>query len=33
MAIADNPFTPELRSDPRFGAFCKKIGVPFPPEV
>ena len=31
MAIVDNPFTRELRSDPRFGAFCKKIGVPFPP--
>ena len=31
MAILDNPFTRELRSDPRFGAFCKKIGVPFPP--
>jgi serine/threonine-protein kinase len=30
MAIMDNPFTRELRSDPRFGAFCKKIGVPFP---
>ena len=30
MAIVDNPFTRELRSDPRFGAFCKKIGVPFP---
>jgi TolB-like protein/Flp pilus assembly protein TadD len=31
MALLDNPFTRELRSDPRFGAFCKKIGVPFPP--
>jgi len=31
MAVVDNPFTRELRSDPRFGAFCKKIGVPFPP--
>ena len=31
MAIVDNPFTRELRSDPRFGAFCKKIGVPYPP--
>jgi serine/threonine-protein kinase len=31
MAVVDNPFTRELRSDPRFGAFCKKIGVSFPP--
>ena len=31
MAMLDNPFTRELRSDPRFGVFCKKIGVPFPP--
>ncbi len=31
MAIVDNPFTRELRSDPRFSAFCKKIGVPYPP--
>ena len=33
MAIVDNPFTRELRSDPRFGALCKKIGVPLPPEA
>ena len=31
MAIIDNPFTRELRSDPRFGAFCKKVGLPPPP--
>ncbi len=28
MAINDNPFTRELRSDPRFAAFCKKVGLP-----
>jgi TolB-like protein/Flp pilus assembly protein TadD len=27
MAVIDNPFTRELRSDPRFAAFCKKVGV------
>ncbi|MGI9114851.1 MAG: tetratricopeptide repeat protein [Chthoniobacterales bacterium] len=32
MAMIDNPFTRELQSDPRFGAFCKKLGLPFPPE-
>ena len=31
MAIIDNPFTRELRSDPRFVAFCKKVGLPQPP--
>ena len=31
MAIIDNPFTRELRSDPRFAAFCKKVGLPVPP--
>ena len=31
MAIIDNPFTRELRSDPRFAAFCKKVGLPLPP--
>ncbi len=31
IAIIDNPFTRELRSDPRFGAFCRKIGLPWPP--
>jgi len=31
MAISDNPFTRELRSDPRFVAFCKKVGLPWPP--
>ena len=31
MAIIDNPFTRELRSDPRFVAFCKKVGLPWPP--
>jgi len=31
MAIIDNPFTRELRSDPRFAAFCKKVGLPSPP--
>ena len=31
MAIIDNPFMHELRSDPRFGAFCKKVGLPWPP--
>ncbi len=31
MAIIDNPFTHELRSDPRFGAFCKKVGLTWPP--
>ena len=31
MSIVPNAFTRELRSDPRFGAFCKKIGVPYPP--
>jgi TolB-like protein len=31
MAIIDNPFTRELRSDPRFAAFCKKVGLPWPP--
>jgi TolB-like protein len=31
MAIIDNPFTHDLRSDPRFGEFCKKVGVPWPP--
>ena len=30
MAIIDNPFTRELRSDPRFAAFCKKVGLPSP---
>lgn len=28
MAINDNPFTRELRSDPRFIAFGKKVGLP-----
>lgn len=27
----DNPFTRELQSDPRFGAFCKKVGFASPP--
>ncbi len=31
MAIIDNPFTRELQSDPRFGALCKKVGLPWPP--
>ena len=31
MAMIDNPFTRELRSDPRFVAFCKKVGLPWPP--
>jgi serine/threonine-protein kinase len=31
MAIIDNPFTRELQSDPRFGAFCKKVGLLWPP--
>ena len=31
MAIIDNPFTSELRSDSRFVAFCKKVGLPWPP--
>jgi serine/threonine-protein kinase len=31
MAIIDNPFTRELRSDARFGEFCTKIGLPSPP--
>ena len=30
MAIIDNPFTHDLRSDPRFGEFCKKVGIPWP---
>lgn len=28
MAINDNPFTRELRADPRFMAFRKKVGLP-----
>lgn len=28
MAINDNPFTRELRADPRFVAFRKKVGLP-----
>ena len=31
MAIIDNPFTRELQSDPRFGTFCKKVGLAWPP--
>ena len=31
MAIIDNPFTRALQSDPRFAAFCKKVGLPSPP--
>ena len=31
MAIIDNPFTRALQSDPRFAAFCKKVGLPPPP--
>ena len=31
MAIIDNPFTRTLQSDPRFAAFCKKVGLPSPP--
>ncbi|MFI4970592.1 MAG: tetratricopeptide repeat protein [Lysobacterales bacterium] len=31
IAIIDNPFTRELRADPRFGAFCRKVGLPWPP--
>ncbi len=31
MAINDNPFTRELRSDPRFAAYCKKAGLPHAP--
>lgn len=31
MAIIDNPFTRELRADPRFAAFCKKVGLALPP--
>ena len=31
MAIIDNPFTRELRSDPRFAAYCKKVGLHWPP--
>jgi len=27
MAIIDNPFTRELRADPRFAVFCKKVGL------
>jgi TolB-like protein len=30
MAIIDNPFTGALRSDPRFGEYCSKIGLPSP---
>jgi TolB-like protein/Tfp pilus assembly protein PilF len=30
MAIIDNPFTRELRSDPRFGELCRKLGLPPP---
>ena len=30
MAIIDNPFIRELRSDPRFAAYCKKVGLPPP---
>lgn len=30
MAINDNPFTRELRTDRRFGVFCKKVGLPLP---
>ena len=28
MAVNDNPFTRGLRTDPRFGVFCKKVGLP-----
>jgi len=31
MAIIDNPFTRELRSDPRFAVFCRKVGLQWPP--
>jgi len=31
MAIIDNPFTRELQSDPRFAAFCQKVGLLWPP--
>jgi hypothetical protein len=30
MAIIDDP-SHELRSDPRFVAFCKKVGLSWPP--
>ena len=28
MAMNDNPFIRELRAEPRFAAFCKKVGLP-----
>lgn len=31
MAMLDNPFMRGLRSDPRFAAFCQKVGLPPPP--
>jgi hypothetical protein len=31
MAIVDNPFTHDLQADPRFAAFCRKVGLRWPP--
>jgi hypothetical protein len=31
--LLSDPFIPRYKDDPRFAAFCKKVGLPTPAEV